>query len=103
MRRTLINNNNVRVHVNITTTTMAGLLVILIGFVSLFIIRDPHFASTCIISGSGLMGCSKVCNDFGNNNNQRRERTVQFITREEYFRLPTSELTRKDIEWRIRD
>ena len=72
----------------------------------MFVVRDPHFASTCIVSGSGLVGAAKICNDFGiNRNNNKREQTdiriIRTITRDEYNRLPLSEVLDPNIKWNV--
>ena len=96
----------VRVQLHITTTTLVGSLVIIVGLISLYVIRDPHFASTCIISGSGLVGAAKICNDFGINRNTNKQeqtgtRTIRTISREEYNKLPLEEILDPNIRWNV--
>ena len=45
-----------------TVTVIAGLMIILTGLVSLFILKDVNFATTCIVTGAGLCGIAKVAN-----------------------------------------
>lgn len=45
-----------------TVTVIAGLLIIITGLVSLFILKDVNFATTCIVTGAGLCGIAKAAN-----------------------------------------
>jgi len=94
--------NFIKTHFHLTTTNAAGLLIILAGIISIFLARDPHFASTCITVGAGLVATGKVCNDFGwNNHRNRQERTIRIITLDEYHNLTLDQINDKNIEWRV--
>ena len=58
---------NITVDIDLTASILSGLLVIITGIVSLFTLKDAGFASTCIVTGAGLVGAAKVCNTFYDN------------------------------------
>jgi len=91
---------NIKTHFHLTTTNAAGLLIILAGIAAIFYARDPHFASTCITVGAGLVATGKICNDFGWNN---KRRTIRKITLDEYHNLTMEQLRDPNIEFRIVD
>lgn len=55
---------DISVDFDITLTNFAGLTVIFCGIISLFTVKDPGFASTCIVTGSGLVAAAKVANTY---------------------------------------
>ena len=57
-------NHYFRIHVTMTASVICGFLVIITGIVSLFTLKDAAFASTCIVTGSGLVAAAKVCNTY---------------------------------------
>ena len=53
---------NISVDIDLTASILSGLLIIITGITSLFTLKDAGFASTCIVTGAGLVGVAKVCN-----------------------------------------
>ena len=92
---------HIKVQITLTSSIICGFLVIITGIISLFIVRDTQFASTCIVTGAGIVGAAKVCNTFEHNHNKQPTKPVRTITLAEYHNLSTEELTRSDIEWKI--
>jgi hypothetical protein len=55
-----------------TWTTILATLVILTGLVSIFVLKDAGFASTCVVTGAGLAGVSKVSNTAWDNYHDKK-------------------------------
>ena len=63
-------NINLDIDITLTASVLSGILIILTGIVSLFTLKDAGFASTCIITGAGLVAVAKVSNTLYDNAHQ---------------------------------
>lgn len=54
--------NSINFDLDFTASILAGYMVLITGIISLFTLKDAGFASTCIVTGSGLVAVAKVAN-----------------------------------------
>lgn len=53
---------NCEFDLDFTASILAGYLIIFTGLISLFALKDAGLASTCIVTGAGLVAVAKTAN-----------------------------------------
>ena len=52
----------ITIDLDITFTNIIGAMIVITGILSLFTVKDAGLASTCIVTGAGLCGITKIAN-----------------------------------------